>query len=141
MLGDLNSDFNSVNGKRLRDLCIGQNLHCLIHEPTRITQTSSTVLDQILTNSLNFVQKVSVLAPVSTNDHCTITVNLNFKIKKDAAYNRTVWNYSQVNLEGLRNAFSNMNYEHIFNSNDLDDVCVNWTACILDIAKKFIPTK
>ena len=141
LLGDINADFNTVNGKRLRDLCIGQNLHCLIHEPTRITQASSTILDQIITNALNFVKNVCVLAPVSTNDHCTVAVDLDFKIKKDAAYNRTVWDYKKADIDGLRNAYVNMDDAYIFESNDVDEVCVRWTETVLKIAKKFIPNK
>ena len=46
--GDLNADFNSQQGHYLNTFAVENSLNVLIKEPTRIT--SSTVLDQCLTN-------------------------------------------------------------------------------------------
>ena len=75
-----------------------QNMECLISEPTRITNVLATILDQIITNSPNFVKDISVTPPISTNDYCTVRVCLNFKIKKESAYQRTVSNYKEANF-------------------------------------------
>ena len=69
-----NSDFSTANGVlRLRYLCIDQNLQFLIHEPTRVTPTSSTVFDQTRTNAVNYVRNATVLALVS---NCAMTGDL-----------------------------------------------------------------
>ena len=47
IFGDLNGDFNTVDGRKLKDLCVSHHFHYLINEPTRITATTSTCLDQI----------------------------------------------------------------------------------------------
>ena len=65
ILGDLNADFSTPNGRKLTDFCQMQNLEILIREPTRITNTNATVLDQILTNASNFVKDVNVSPPIS----------------------------------------------------------------------------
>ena len=70
ILGDLNADLKTCNGNELTQLCFEHN-H-LVNKPMRITTTSQTILDQILTNALNFVTDVSVLPPLSANDHCTV---------------------------------------------------------------------
>ena len=77
VLGDLNADFNIPNGNKLQNLCQQQNLAYLVSSPTRITNSTATVLDQILTNSLKLVQQVNVTPPISSNDHCTISALLN----------------------------------------------------------------
>ena len=64
MLGDLNADPNSNQGRKLYQLLNEQNFTALVREPTRITDTTSTVLDQIITNCLAFVNRTDVLLPV-----------------------------------------------------------------------------
>ena len=45
ILGDLNADSNTINGRHLRDVCINHNFICHIDEPTR---TSGAVCRQQL---------------------------------------------------------------------------------------------
>ena len=96
LLGDLNADFATINGRHLQEFCASQNMVHHINEPTRITQTSQTCLDQIITNMPNFIRSVSVLPPVSTNDHCTVDAELNFKLPVDKAYTRLTWQYKDA---------------------------------------------
>ena len=95
ILGDLNADFNDINGKHLSDICTTQNLQCLVKEPTRITSTSQTCLDQIITNMPNFLKNVTVSPPVSTNDHYTVRGEFNFKLPKEQSYTRLTWQYTE----------------------------------------------
>ena len=46
IIGDLNADFNSRQGHYLNSFAVKNSLNVLIKEPTRITDTSSSVLDQ-----------------------------------------------------------------------------------------------
>ena len=50
ILGDLNSDPNTLNGHILKEFCKFNNLIINIDKPTRITESTETILDQILTN-------------------------------------------------------------------------------------------
>ena len=106
LLGDMNADFNTVNGQRLRQMCSRHYLCYLTEEPTRITETSATILDQILTNAPTFVKGTDVLDPISTNDHCTITLHLNFRISRESAYTRLIWQYDKADLEGFHKALT-----------------------------------
>ena len=76
-----------------------QNMKHLITEPTRITNTSATILDQIITNTSTFVKETRVTLPISSNDHCTIGALLNFKVKTEIAYQRTIWNYKAADFD------------------------------------------
>ena len=114
LLGDINADFHTLNGRKLTQMCLEQNLQCLIHEPTRITETTATVLDQIITNAPNFVNKTEVTPPISSNDHCTIAVSLNFKIKKEPVYSRLIWQYEKTDFKQFRTAIEAEDFENCF---------------------------
>ena len=141
LLGDFNADFASVNGRHLLDICSVYNLQCLVNEPTRITATTETCLDQILVNMPNFVKTVHVTPPISTNDHCTVAVELSFKLPKEKPYYRLVWQYNNGDLEGFKNSLSHSNWEDCFQHNDVDHACSTWSEMFLNIARTHIPNK
>ena len=141
VLGDMNADFADVNGKRLKDLCYANNLQILINEPTRFTETKQSCLDQILTNMPNFVKSTSVIPPLSTNDHCTVSIELNFKLPKDKAYTRLVWKYHEGDCDGFKTALRNANWDECFIGDDANYSCDRWSEKLLNIARTFIPNK
>ena len=82
ILGDFNCDLlptRSVNAecKQLKSLLKFMNFNQLIKQPTRINQTTATLLDLIATNGSNI--SFSVVVDVSLGDHemvlCTRKVN------------------------------------------------------------------
>jgi len=141
VLGDLNSDFDTPNGRKLLTLCSAHNLHHHVHEPTRITSDSSSCLDQILSNVPNFVSSVTVECPVSTNDHCTVGVSLLFKVVSDPSYFRHIWLYDQGDYDGFTQAIESADWESCFVYDDVDIACQTWTELFLNIARSFIPNK
>ena len=81
IVGDLS--FNLLNisdtgSKTLLDLCNTFNLTQLIESPTRITESSGSLIDVMLTSNKNLVSKASVLAN-SISDHDLIVASLNLK--------------------------------------------------------------
>ena len=141
VLGDLNADFKTINGRKLVEMCTLQNLNCMVHEPTRITDRTATVLDQIVTNCPNFIKGIDVSPPVSTSDHCTVAAQLNFKIKNDPAYQRTIWQYKDANFQEFRTALLNANFDDCFVSNDVNEACNIWTEIFLNSARTCIPNR
>ena len=59
-LGDLNDDLMREHS-RLRKILKMENLDQVIKEPTRITQTSKTLLDVIITNNTNMILSSGVV--------------------------------------------------------------------------------
>ena len=142
ILGDLNADFNTSDGRKLSDLTISFNLTCHVKEPTRITPTSSTCLDQIITNVPLFVKSITVSPrPVSTNDHLTVGVKLKLNVKCEEPYYRHIWLYANGDYDGFKSALHDYNWDVCFESEDIDLVCQNWTMSFLNIARSFIPNK
>ena len=141
LLGDFNADFGTINGNKLIDFCLTYNLECHVTEPTRITQNSQSCLDQIISNIPNFVSSVVVEHPVSTNDHCTVGVELKFKLESDAAYHRHIWLYEQTDCDGFKAALNSARWDDCFQTNDVNVACEQWTNLFLNIARTFIPNK
>ena len=50
---DLNADFKTVSGQKLQQMCPLQNFDLLLIEPTRFTNSTATILDQLGTNVTN----------------------------------------------------------------------------------------
>ena len=141
LTGDLNADLPSREGKRLKTFCETNNLTIHINSPTRITEISSTILDQFLSNIPEKVINSSVLAPLSTNDHCTITLTLSFKKQKSNTYKRLIWLYNRADFVGMNQDIQNYNWETCFEKDNIDISCQNWTTSFLNIARQFIPNK
>lgn len=141
ILGDLNADFDTNNGTILTDLCIAHNLIHLINEPTRITPTRQSILDQVLVNMPNFVRNAHVLPPVGYSDHCVVGVELNFKIPVDKAYYRHIWLYNKADFVGFRKSLSAVDWSYCFETDDVNVACDRWSETFLNTARSHIPNK
>ena len=139
--GDLNADPNSENGPYLQQLADQNHFRIHVNEPTRITLNTATILDQFVSNLQDMLYDVTVLPPVSHNDHCTISAQLKFKTYKPSAYKRHVWLYDKADFDAFRRALQVFNWDICFETNDVDQVCNNWTQHFLSIAKQFIPNR
>ena len=88
-----------------------------------------------------FILGTTVDPPVSTNDHCTVGVQLKFNLIKEPAFHRMVWLYDKGDYVGFGAALSNANWDLCFLNNDVDEVCSKWTETFLNISRIFIPNK
>ena len=139
--GDLNADPNTREGNHLINYAKGNNLTIHIDKATRLTETTSTILDQFLSNIPDNVSKVEVHPPLSTNDHCTISMSISFKMYKPPAFQRHIWLYKDADFDGLNQAITNYDWDECFESDDIDDVLNRWTTSFLNLARQFIPNK
>ena len=141
IMGDINADLNTSNGKKLLDICQSQNLSHHINEPTRITDTTASCLDQILTNIPSLVTSTSVEAPICNNDHCTVGINVAFNIPKERNFFRHIWLYEKCDISGFRNALLSFNWDTCFSNKSVNEAAGMWTEAFLNIARTFIPNR
>jgi hypothetical protein len=87
IIGDLNHDLLSENGERLLELTDVYNLKNNVNEATRVTNTSSTLLDVVFCNDISLVEKASVVScPFSDHSFVHIALTINSKNKKSSIY-------------------------------------------------------
>ena len=143
LTGDLNADFHTRPGELLKLFSYSNNLTIHILEPTRITPTTATVLDQMLSNVPSLISQVEVLDPISNCDHCPVRLTLSFKQKfnKPHAFKRHVWDYKRANAEEFRSLLRGFDWDECFGDGDLNSVCGKWTTSFLNIARQCIPNR
>ena len=141
LAGDLNADPSSNHGKKLHQLALYNNMHIQVHEPTRITNMTKTILDQVLTSNPSLVHNVRIDPAIGNTDHCTVVISLKLKPKPDPAYKRLIWDYSKVDKAGLRRHIKEIDWSDCFAANDINTIVQNWTNTILNAARQFIPNK
>ena len=142
--GDLNSDKNTQpqNHAAMTSFTNANSLYIHVNQPTRITSTSASVLDQFISNIPDFVKEVEISdAPLLTNDHLTVFATLKFRIIGEKAYDRHIWLYDRADWAGYRHALDTTDWDTVFVSDDANDVCKRLSESIINIARQFIPNK
>jgi hypothetical protein len=140
IIGDFNADPRTYFGHCLTDMSNKLGLSAMIKEPTRIRENSSSILDQILINNQSFVTNISIDAPVSTNDHCTISLSLSFKVPRSKPYHRLMWLFKKADYDKFRQHLEKSGINLIDMNDNLDEIVSKWTKIFLDTAKLTIRT-
>ena len=139
ILGDFNDDFLSNNSK-LKHLISNTELTQLITVPTRITQTSSTLLDLIITNRpSSVIQSDTIPCPVA--DHELITVTLNLEKPKRLPCVKTFRDLSSYSPNIFQNLLRNEghNLRNIFMTDDVDSQVTIFTDVFNKCMNKCAP--
>ena len=141
ILGDLNADFNTTPGRYLNSLAQQNHLCLHINKPTRYSTSSSTCLDQIISNIPYLFRTFSVTTPVGKSDHCVVNAEFAVRVEKMHCYSRKVWYYNKADFDKFRTALSQHNWDPCFASDSPDSCCTDWTSTFLEIASRCIPNK
>ena len=102
ILGDINIDLLQVPNDRFiknyADNLIGHSIKCLINKPTRISNTSETLLDHIYTNCFNSSNITSGITITDIPDHLPTFIYINARRSKtkvtETLYIRDTSNFS-----------------------------------------------
>ena len=141
IIGDLNADPSTRHGKLLNEFCDVNFFMQHVTEPTRITENSEKILDQIITNFPSLIKEIKIESPLATSDHCLIFAKCIFKTKKKPSYIRRMWNFSQANFALYREKLSEVNWDKCFESNDIDAICESFTQQLLSVADETVPNR
>ena len=66
---------------------------------------------------------------------------LNFKIKRDIAYERLIWDYTHANFDEFREKLSQADWDYCFETDDIDIANKRWYEIFMNIARTCIPNK
>ncbi len=140
LVGDLNDDLLPGLPCPLLNIIESYELHQFISEPTRVTPTSATLLDPIISNCPDMIRKAGVIMPFSSDHHGTFA-QLQFKVPHQKCYKKTVWKYDNVNFDGLKQDLASTDWGTLFINDDIDITTTNVTDHILKLCDKHIPHK
>ena len=138
ILGDLNSDLKSQQGKHLIEFCDANNLFHFVQTPTRITSSSQTILDQCLSNSYQFIEKIEITPPLPGCDHSTVIAHCNFHIPVIKNYNRVMWKFDSCDYSHYKRNLSEADWLCL-KTVDIEVAASSFTDQLYNIAKTSIP--
>ena len=133
-------DNSTTGGSKLRLFTSQFGLNQIINEPTHITKNSSTCIDLLFTSQTNLVIESGVHSSLYPNcHHQIIFAKFDLRIFYPPPYERNVWHYKQANIELIRRAIDNFDWNRA-----LDNVSPNrqvsiFNDTILNIISNFIP--
>ena len=143
IFGDFNADHgNRPMWNKFRYFCQSVSLNFHISEATRITSTSATTLDQILTSDNIKPDSIAIHPPLGRSDHCQVSTNIPLiKVHRPSAYNRLIWQYDKADWDGFNEALLNNDWNPCFVDIDVDVCASRWTDNFINLARTFIPNK
>ena len=133
ILGDFNCDMSKKNNlsSLIKDLCKAKALNQFVNSPTRITQTSSTTIDLILSNSKH--AKECEVVDIGLSDHCLILIRRStskIKLPQKIINTRSFKNFDeQAFLEDL----GNTDWHNVTNASNVDDATMTFNANITSV--------
>lgn len=146
IIGDFNIDMlqDTFYSKQLSRTLRENGLKQLISEPTRITKTSATLIDLLITNCDNIFHKVNHIPKIT--DHAYITVILQIPDKKFDKTKRSFRSFKNYNVNAFQNLLINTEWNNnITDSNILVENLINNITTTFDtlcpMREIIIPTK
>ena len=128
--------------KQPMDFFVGcNNLKLHVHQPTRITDISASILDQFITTTKVNMNNVCVMSPLATSDHYQIRSDISLCIQKQTCITRLVWFYSRADWNGLNEAIVVYDWNICYTTDDINQISSRFTESCLNLARQFIPNK
>lgn len=141
IVGDLNEDLLNDRLRHLKNTISRFAFHQLIHEPTRITESTATLLDPFICGN-DFFNKTTceVLAPFCS-DHCPILASIQTRIRVTKT-KREVWLYKRANWDLFRAELIDQNLMTMFNDeHGVDKIVDKIENGIIQAARNAVPRK
>ena len=142
-VGDLNEDQLNIHYHNSKDIMLLNNLINVIEVPTRITNTSQTLLDPIVIQSTMQVLHCGVTEisnEISDHFATNILLSFSYKHRSSTVFKRTVWLYNKDDFEKLNMLIFSTNWQ--FHEEDtLDKACESFTSVFIDLLKNVFLVK
>ncbi|XP_068742189.1 uncharacterized protein [Montipora capricornis] len=145
LMGDMNCNMASMsdtNSHLLSDITDLYGLHQLINEPTRVTDTTSTLIDLIYTN---YPDKVvcSGVCHVSISDHSLIFAYRKLSIGVASKRHNTIKyrSFKNFNRDYFRSDIASQNWDALDNFQDPNDMWREWKIKFLNVVDTHAPLR
>jgi hypothetical protein len=124
------------------DLIYSHSLIPTIYKPTRITATTATIIDNILTNAENTVESAILITDLSDHLPTILVSDMNFDVKYKQK-NKYVYKrcHTGDNIDRFKQELSKINWKTILNNNNADDDYNAFNKIVIELYDKCIPVK
>ena len=144
IMGDTNCNFmdkSNNDTKNLLKIMNNYNLKQVIHDYTRVTGTTKTCIDHIMTNRPECVFKSGVInCGISDHDSVYMIKKLRVPAPKLPPRTLSVRNFKKFDLKSFRKELMEVPFDQIKNvTNDANEMWLIWKAFFLDLLNKHAP--
>ena len=126
------------------DLIYSYYLVPTILKPTRITETSATIIDNIMTNTNGKIKTGIIVTDITDHFPTVFYKNLNMsKQKSNTTNNKYVYrrNHSEDNISRFKNSLSRVNWNEILDGVDANSDYNNFLTKFNELYDECIPMK
>ena len=145
LLGDFNAYFkySDTSSPNTDNVLESNNVYQLVDNPTRITRSGESILDLIISDSPSFFVSSGTLSPPASFDHFIIYANLYCRKQKPKSFTREIWNFDDIDLDGLNGTLSNADWNDVFDAVlfDTDVIYQRFFSILLSTVEFFTPHK
>ena len=139
LLGDVNIDYlKKGDNKSIKEIFKLHGLKQLVTKATRVTSTSSTLIDCIFTSHTNQNYKTEVI-PTSISDHDMVILIHKFKRSKLHARVIKSRNYDKYNHVAMCNDLRNENWTILYEINDVNSAWFYFKNILSNTFNKHAP--
>ena len=141
LLGDTNLNLLSTrdcNVNKYRGFMKRFKLQSMIHEATRVTTTSATLIDHFVTTRPDLYSNAGVIDP-GLSDHCLIFSSRKKKKQKRIVKYVKCRSYRQFNESAFKLDVQNLNWSMVTDCPDVDIATHLFTRMLLDVIDKHAP--
>jgi len=125
LCGDFNGSPSSTPIDQLStDFCLTQ----IVKEPTRITTTTSSIIDLVFLSAPDTLLSHSILPPVNNSDHYSISLSVRLPANCPPSHaTRTIWVYKKADFDLGNKLLKNL--PMATESDDIDVYWAHWQHC------------
>ena len=135
LVGAFNIDMMGNQCTPLKNLLTRLNLKNVVGEPTRITPSSATCIDLLVTNRPNLILNVAVSSNFCS-DHCPVSADVNVKVNKQLCFNRIIKKYDQADYASMNDELNMIDWNTIFHNKTVNDNYSNFLSTINRVCDK-----
>lgn len=141
IVGDLNENLFNNNLVNLKNILLINNLRNVINEPTRVTPTSSTLIDPIiLSDTVEFDHSGCLDIDQTISDHRATCLFIKSNFPTHVSSSRKIWLYNQADFNHLNELLSSEDWSFI-DTMSTNDACKEFTDKLLQHMNSCIPSK
>ena len=140
LVGDFNYDLLKDSGETIEyyRTFTAHLMEQLIRAPTRITETTATIIDHIWTTNEEIIECSDTLNGISDHQMCRAV--LRFAVKKVAQKPFVTRSFKNFSREAYQEDIDGTNWDFIEEGIAIDDIWRNWHGKFMDILDMHAPT-